>query len=71
MGSLSITIDTIGNCEMNDHGRVLRHPGYASQGISCSFENVDLVNGGSYEVQSDGEEAQWTKCAIELTPKQK
>jgi len=61
MGSLSITIDTIGNCEMNDHGKVLRHPGYASQGISCTFENVDLVNGGNYEVQSDGEEAQWTK----------
>ena len=71
MGSLSIAIDTIGNCEMNDHGKVLRHPGYASQGISCTFENVDLVNGGDYEVQSDGEEAQWTKCALELKPKQK
>ena len=71
MGSLGIAIDTVGNCEMNDHGRALHHPLYASQGIDCSFENVDLVNGGSYEVQSEGEEAQWTTCTLELKPMQK
>jgi len=32
---------------------------------------VDLVNGGSYEVQAEGEEAKWTVCSLELKPKQK
>ncbi len=36
----------------------------------CRFSNVDLVSGGGYEVQAEGEEAKWTVCSLELKPKQ-
>ena len=35
------------------------------------MSNRYLVNGGSYEVQAEGEEAKWTVCSLELKPKQK
>jgi hypothetical protein len=38
---------------------------------SSAPDEVDLVNGGNYEVQAQGEEAQWTICSLELKPKQK
>ncbi len=45
--------------------------GNSDTSFVCRFSNVDLVNGGSYEVQAAGEEAKWTVCSLELKPKQK
>ena len=45
--------------------------GGADAGFRCDLPGVDVVNGGSYEVQADGEEAQWTRCELELKPVRK
>ncbi|HSS98966.1 MAG TPA: hypothetical protein VLK33_18150, partial [Terriglobales bacterium] len=71
MGMLRISSEPVGNCIWNIQGKVTQHPMNASTGITCSFSNVDTVNGGSYEVQEDGENSQWGKCELELKPTQK
>lgn len=45
--------------------------GGADAGLRCDSPGVHVVNGGSYEVQADGEEAQWTRCELELKPVRK
>ncbi len=73
MGYLTISGSASGgDCEFTERGKV-SHPGvgYSDTGFDCRFTNVDVVNGGSYEVQASGEEAQWAKCTLELQPKQK
>lgn len=39
--------------------------------FTCDFDGVDVVNGGTYEVQAAGEFAAWTSCKLELKPQQK
>lgn len=46
-------------------------PAQSDTAFECDFKNVDLVNGGSYEVKAQGEEAQWTVCSLELKPQQR
>ena len=63
---------TIGDCQFIDHGKMTHlSPSDSDNAFACYFTNVDLVNGGSYEVQAAGEESRWAKCKLELTPRQK
>jgi hypothetical protein len=43
-----------------------RDYGAANAGFSCQFANVDLENGGSYEVHASGEESEWAVCTLEI-----
>jgi hypothetical protein len=43
-----------------------RDYGAADAGFSCQFSNVDLENGGRYEVHAQGEESQWAVCTLEI-----
>lgn len=61
-----------GDCTMTQQSRTIDWgAGGADAGFRCDFPSVDVVNGGSYEVQADGEEAQWTTCELELKPVRK
>jgi len=61
-----------GDCTMTQPGDTIDWgAGGADAGFRCDFPGVDVVNGGSYEVQADGEEAQWTRCELELKPVRK
>jgi hypothetical protein len=58
-----------GACEFNNRGKVSELSYSESDtGFTCEFRNLDLVNGGRYEVQADGYEAQFATCALELKP---
>ncbi|MBZ5655004.1 MAG: hypothetical protein LAO56_06955 [Acidobacteriia bacterium] len=61
-----------GDCRGTDHGRPT-HDWYQAGigGFSCTFHNVDVVNGGSYTAQADGEDAPYGQCELELTPQRK
>jgi hypothetical protein len=60
-----------GGCKFNDRGKVSDLPPIDSDtAFQCQFHNVDLVNGGSYEVKADGEESEWTSCKLDLKPRQ-
>jgi hypothetical protein len=61
-----------GQCLFYDHGKVTElTPRDSDTAFSCRFHNLDLVNGGSYEVPADGEESAWATCKLELKPQQK
>jgi len=63
---------TGGDCTMTQPNRTIDWgAGAADAGFRCDFPSVDVVNGGSYEVQADGEEARWTTCELELKPVRK
>lgn len=61
-----------GDCRGTDHGRPT-HDWYQAGigGFSCTFHDVDVVNGGSYTAQADGEDAPYGQCELELTPQRK
>jgi hypothetical protein len=60
-----------GGCQFIERGKVTQlGPNDSDTGFVCEFQNVDLVNGGSYEVHANGEESQWATCRLELTPRQ-
>ena len=61
-----------GHCDGTDHGRPTHDWNQAGiGGFSCTFHNVDVVNGGSYTAQADGEDAPYGQCELELTPQRK
>jgi hypothetical protein len=63
---------TDGECNGTDHGRPTHDWNQAGVGgFSCTFHNVDVVNGGSYTAPADGEDAPYGQCELELTPQRK
>jgi hypothetical protein len=72
-GDLEISGSPVGGqCLFDDHGKVTElSPTDSDTAFSCTFHNVDVVNGGKYEVHADGEESPWATCALELKPRQK
>jgi hypothetical protein len=72
-GSLRISGNPVlGGCDYNNGNKTIQlGPNDSDTGFVCEFHNVDLVNGGSYEVHAEGEESQWAACALDLKPQQK
>lgn len=69
VGSNALT----GVCEGTEGGRAIHRDTYmvlTDNNFQCHFDNVDLVNGGKYSVQADGEESAWATCELELKPQQ-
>jgi len=68
-GSLAVSATSVGGaCEVGPHAGPMdkRDYGAADAGFSCQFTNVDIDNGGSYEVHAQGEESRWATCALEI-----
>jgi len=61
-----------GDCEFNDRGRI-SHPGYgdSGSGFICAFRGLDFGNGDSYSGHSEGVDAQYETCTLELAPRQR
>ena len=74
MGQLEIGSNaTTGACKGTEGGVPINRNTYmvlTDNNFMCHFDQVDLVNGGRYTVQADGEESAWTTCELELKPQQ-
>ena len=69
LGTLSIGGTSVGGaCLVGASKGAMQQRDYgaADAGFSCQFTNVDLDNGGSYEVHALGEESQWAMCTLEI-----
>jgi len=70
-GVLTVSASSVGgSCEVGARAGPMRKQDYgaADAGFSCSFNHVDLDNGGTYQVHADGEEAEWALCELEIKP---
>ena len=69
LGTLSVSGTSVGGtCLVGASAGPMQQRDYgaADAGFSCQFSNVDLENGGSYEVHAQGEEAEWAVCTLEI-----
>ena len=61
-----------GTCQFTERGKSSPRSYVDSDtDFRCDFDNVDLVNGGSYSVHAGGEESDWAVCSLELKPQRK
>ena len=69
LGTLSVSGTSVGGaCLVGASAGPMQQRDYgaADAGFSCQFSNVDLENGGSYEVHAQGEETEWAVCTLEI-----
>jgi len=61
-----------GNCLFHDRGKTtVLSPRDSDTAFTCEFQDVDLVNGGSYSVHANGDESEYAICKVDLGPQKK